>query len=240
MSHLQISLSLERKGSDPSTRAAERGPANLASIAPSARQPFGARVVATMGQRIIDSQRASPLDDLFLVERQERGVNPEPARSLDSRPRRQVGESLERAQEFWPAVGIARIVDAIDADPDVERPQRLGPGQREARKTVLRAGTYVVGIPCVIASSAGPWERAGPTVSALPPNAQVDLSSTWRATPMARATRRAASISTACRWPYRTVSALTAKPASLAIGQGRWPSRARRSRARPCRGFSRT
>ncbi len=54
-------------------------------------------------------------------------------------------------------------------------------------------------------------------VSALPPKARRSIScSTCRATPTAPATLRAARRSTACLWPYRTVSAYGSKPATFA------------------------
>ena len=43
--------------------------------------------------------------------------------------------------ELGPAVGIARIIERVDADEDVARAARLGQAEREARKIVLRAGT---------------------------------------------------------------------------------------------------
>ena len=94
-------------------------------------KPAGRRVVATVCQGVIHAERASSLDDRLLIEGQERGMNLEPACTLDPRAGRQVGECLERANELRPAIGIARIINAIDADPDVERPQRFGPGECE-------------------------------------------------------------------------------------------------------------
>ena len=60
---------------------------------------------------------------------------------FDAGPRGQIGELLERAQKLGPAVGIARVVDAVDADEDVERSQGLGPGECKAEEDGVRAGT---------------------------------------------------------------------------------------------------
>ena len=87
-----------------------------------------------MRQAEIDAELATALDDLLLVERQERGVDPEPAVLFDSGARGQIGELLERAKKLGPAVGIARVIDAIDADENVKRPEGLGPCEGEAEE----------------------------------------------------------------------------------------------------------
>jgi hypothetical protein len=43
------------------------------------------------------------------------------AHPFDSDLGREVGQLLERFEILGPAVGIARIVDAVDADEDIER-----------------------------------------------------------------------------------------------------------------------
>ena len=54
--------------------------------------------------------------------------------ALDSRLGREVGQLLERGDELGPAIGIARIIERVDADEQVARAGRLGPGQREAEE----------------------------------------------------------------------------------------------------------
>jgi len=70
------------------------------------------------------------------------------------------------------------------------------------RKIVFRAGTYVMGIPSPISAAERSFGTAMSAVRAEPPKAlRSMLVTTWWATPIARATRRAASISPACRCP---------------------------------------
>src|SRR5262245_45383330 len=102
------------------TEPVEGGPADPAGIAPPAGQSIGSGVVTTVRQAVVDAQRAPALDDLLLGEGQERCVDPEPALPLDAGARGQVGERLKRTKIFRPAVRVARVVDAIDADIDIE------------------------------------------------------------------------------------------------------------------------
>jgi hypothetical protein len=46
----------------------------------------------------------------------------------------EVGEPLERGDELGPAIGIARIIERIDADEQVARAARLGKAEREAEE----------------------------------------------------------------------------------------------------------
>ena len=54
----------------------------------------------------------------------------------------QVGHGLKRADEFRPAVGIARIVQGVDADVDVAGPEHLGPAQGHGQEDGV-AGRHV-------------------------------------------------------------------------------------------------
>src|SRR5262249_9706325 len=57
-------------------------------------------------------------------------------------------------------------------------------------------------------------------VRAEPPKARRSMgTTTWRAAPRLRATRRAASTSTACRWPYWKVKAQGSKPSPRAMAR---------------------
>ena len=75
-----------------------------------------------------------------LVMCEQRRVDRE-ALALDPRLGREIRQLLERGDELGPAIGIARIIERVDADEDVARAARLGQAEREARKIVLRAGT---------------------------------------------------------------------------------------------------
>ena len=69
-------------------------------------------------------------------------------------------------------------------------------------RIVLRAGTYVTGMPWPIASSVRSFGTAMSAVSAEPPMARRSSRTVrWSATPSARATSAARSSSTRCRWP---------------------------------------
>ena len=62
-------------------------------------------------------------------------------RPFDAGLRRELGHRLEGAQVLGPAVGIARIVERVDADDDVGTPSASAHASASDRKTVLRAGT---------------------------------------------------------------------------------------------------
>ena len=56
-------------------------------------------------------------------------------------PGGQVGQSFEGPEELGTAVGITRIIDAVDPDEDIEGAQRLGPGQGQREEDRVPAGT---------------------------------------------------------------------------------------------------
>src|SRR6185437_12760478 len=86
------------------------------------------------------------------------------------------------------------------------------------RKIVLRAGTYVIGMPCEISLALRPLGTAMSLVSAEPPNTRRSMSTiTWRSTPARFAMACAAAISTSWRCPYRKLSAMMSKPSPRAI-----------------------
>src|SRR3546814_16320560 len=47
---------------------------------------------------------------------------------------------LERGDEFGPAIGIARIIERVDADIEGARTRRLGPAEREAEADRVARG----------------------------------------------------------------------------------------------------
>ena len=54
--------------------------------------------------------------------------------ALDTGLGREIGEALELGDKLRPAVGIARIIERIDADVDVARAVRFGEPEREAEE----------------------------------------------------------------------------------------------------------
>src|SRR5204863_3724529 len=62
------------------------------------------------------------------------------AATLDSGLGREVCEPLELGNELRPAIGIARIIERVDADEQVARPARLGEAEREAQKDRVARG----------------------------------------------------------------------------------------------------
>ena len=128
--------------------------------------------------------------------------------SLDARLGGQVGHALEGLDVLGPAVGVAAVVERVDADEDVAGLQRLGPGQGEREEDRVAGGH--VGDRDPVVQVLGPIAvgTAMSAVRAEPPNRRRSMSTTTcRATPRAAATRAAASSSTWWRWPYRKLRA---------------------------------
>src|SRR6476469_3069231 len=53
---------------------------------------------------------------------------------LYARFRGQISQLSKLGHEFWPAVGIARIIESVHSDEDVARPARFGESERQAQK----------------------------------------------------------------------------------------------------------
>ena len=104
-----------------------------ATVAPAARPSVGRRVVAAMREAVVEPQSVPPANDLGLCHRDERGVDAEPP-PFDARLRRERGETLERRDVLGPAVRVAGVVERVDADDEVARAQRLGPGERQRQQ----------------------------------------------------------------------------------------------------------
>ena len=119
---------------------AEAFRAQQAAVASPARAPVRGRVVAAVGEPVVEPQLETRADDLGLRHVNERREDAQP-RAFDSGPRRQRGEPFERLEVFRPAIRIARVVERVHAEHDRLGPDDLRPGQRERRNTVLRAGT---------------------------------------------------------------------------------------------------
>src|SRR5439155_22841429 len=73
--------------------------------------------------------------------------------ALDAGACAEVRQTLERADEFGPAIGIPGVVERVHADDDVVRAEDLGPSQRErekdrvSRRDVGRGDVALVKIP---------------------------------------------------------------------------------------------
>ena len=79
---------------------------------------------------------------------------------------RKRGERLEGMDEFWPAIRVARVVSALT--PMTCPGPRRWPSQRYREKMVLRAGTYVLGMPGPqMRSWTGMSESRGPADAAV-------------------------------------------------------------------------
>ncbi len=70
----------------------------------------------------------------------ERRLNLE-ARALDAGLGRQLRQPLERLDEFRPAIGIARVVDGVDARRKYRRTHTSAQPSASDNNSVLRAGT---------------------------------------------------------------------------------------------------
>jgi len=74
-----------------------------------------------MRQGIIDAQCRAPPDDLRLREMHQGRVDTESQPPLDPGLGRQVSQLFECCDELGPAVGIAAVVDCVDADEEIGR-----------------------------------------------------------------------------------------------------------------------
>ena len=86
-----------------------------------------------MREAVVEPELGAAADDVGLAERDERRVNPE-ARALDAVAGAEVRDTLEGGDELGPAVGIAGVVERVDADHDVVRAEHFGPSHRERQE----------------------------------------------------------------------------------------------------------
>src|SRR6185369_13483581 len=103
------------------------------TVAASARPARRTRVVATVREAVIQTQLEAARDDLRFAHLDEGRVETKPG-ALDAGAGRDVRERLERAREFGPAVRIAGIVERVDADDEIVRPDDFGPSEGEGEK----------------------------------------------------------------------------------------------------------
>src|SRR5262245_32980216 len=112
------------------TRLREAGRTKCATVATAAWATIRPWVVATMRQAVVQPEVASHANDLRLRQRLQWGVDPERGSlyTLRSGQRRQ---PLERGDIFRPAIGIAGIIERVDANEDIARAKHLRPPQGE-------------------------------------------------------------------------------------------------------------
>ena len=97
-----------------------------------ARATLRVRVITRMRQRVIDAEIDASTNDLRFRHLDQRRDQSRFV-LLDSAARAFENHLLKRVDEFWPAVGIAAVVDRIDPGPDLLSIARFGEseGQRE-------------------------------------------------------------------------------------------------------------
>ena len=87
-----------------------------------------------MGEAVVDAQLDAAADDLGLRQVDQRGVDRVSQAALDAGLRGQVGHRGEGGDVLRPAIGIAAVVDGVDAEEDVGGADRLGVGQRQRQQ----------------------------------------------------------------------------------------------------------
>ena len=97
-------------------------------------------IITTVGEGIINAQFDSSPDNLRLGQVNERRVNRKRRAAADRHFRRQIRQLLERRDEFRPAVGIAAVIDRVDADEHIPHVQHFRPGQGIAQKDRVSRG----------------------------------------------------------------------------------------------------
>src|SRR5258706_2822172 len=117
----------------------ESGPAQPARIAAAAGQALGVGLVARQGEAEIDPEFEPAPYDLGLAERDQWGRDLDPA-ALDSDLGGELREPLEGGDELGAAVGIARVIDRVDADIDLLRADHFGVAQGEREQHRVARG----------------------------------------------------------------------------------------------------
>ena len=112
-----------------------------AAVAAPAWRAVGARIVAAVGEAVVEAELHSRGDDLRLRQAQQRREDAQ-SRAFHAGLRGERGQALERLEVLRAAVRIAGVVERVDADDDRGR-RRTTSAQASAseRNTVLRAGT---------------------------------------------------------------------------------------------------
>ena len=106
--------------------------AEQAAVAVPARDALGSGVVAADRRRVVDAELGASTDDLRLREVDQRCVDRESS-TFDRGAGREVGGRLEGLDELGTAIGVAAVVERVDADEHIARAPHLGDGQRRTR-----------------------------------------------------------------------------------------------------------
>ena len=168
-----------------------------AAVAVPARAPVGPRVVAAVRQPVVEAER-QPSRMMSAFVRSMSGAWIVSGRPSTPARVASAASCSNARDELRAAVGIARVVERVDADDDLRRRRATSAHPSASdRKIVLRAG-HIGHRDVRRHRAADPSGTAMSSVSAEPPNRERSRSiSTCRATPSARATARAASSSRA-------------------------------------------
>jgi hypothetical protein len=110
-----------------------------AAVASAAGPAVGIRVIATVGDRVIDPERSAETDDLCLAERAERGMNREPA-ALYSGFGTQIQGGLKGAKELGTAIGIPGVIDGVDSDEEIVSSANFCVCRGEGKKDQVAGG----------------------------------------------------------------------------------------------------
>src|SRR5262249_37228846 len=101
------------------------------TVATTARETFGRRIVTTVRERVIDPQFKTSFDYLRLAEFNKRRVNVETYSPFNTRFRRKIRRSLKGFDVFGSAIGISAVIERIDADEYIAGLQHFGPSECE-------------------------------------------------------------------------------------------------------------
>lgn len=103
---------------------------DTAGVAHAARTTRFVGLIAGYGETVIDAERQTGAYDVFLGQVDQRRVDGDPV-AFNRGFGGEVRQSFKRVDEFGAAVGVAGIVDGVDAGEYVAAMQCLGPCQRE-------------------------------------------------------------------------------------------------------------
>ena len=101
--------------------------------------PSGGGIVAAEREAVVEAQRQPQPDDVGLRQRHQRRVHRQRA-AFDAGARGHPGQLLEGMDELRPAIGIAGVVERVDADEDVGRAQHFGPAQGHRQEDGVARG----------------------------------------------------------------------------------------------------
>src|SRR5271166_4872681 len=106
----------------------------LAGIAIPASPPFFVGIVTAQGQRIIDAESGPFADDVGLGHFQKRRMYLEFAETLHTGLGGQIGKPGESLEELRSAIRIARVIEHVGADEDVEGADCFRVAKRDAKQ----------------------------------------------------------------------------------------------------------